>query len=158
MGAAAGGPIVSQVVVDASAFCRLSLAELEAIAARAAALVSPISLCEILSRLDEPRRHDEGGGRAEPVRRNRLGKCDVLRALHDPLAERAPFAGLSGSLDQLRDGALPDDAAGRVRRALDDARWTRRAWRTRAARSISARAWWRISASSTRSPSPAASS
>lgn len=30
----------------------------------AAVLVSPVGLCEIPSRLDEPRRHDEGAGRA----------------------------------------------------------------------------------------------
>ncbi len=123
MGAAeAVGPIVSQVVVDTSAFYRLSLGQLEAIAARAAVLVSPISLCEILSHLDEPRRRDEGGGRAEPARRDRLYKCDVLQTLHDPFAERAPFVGLSGLLDELRDGGVPAGAAQRVRRALDEAR------------------------------------
>jgi len=114
--------MVSQVVVDASAFRRLTLAELEAIAARAAVLVSPISLCEILSRLDEPRRRDEGGGNAGPVRRARLCKCEVLRTLHDPLAERALFVGLSRVLDALRDGEGPPGAAEGARRALDEAR------------------------------------
>lgn len=120
MGAAGTGPVVSQVVVDASAFHRLSLAELEAIAARAEVLVSPLSLCEILSHLDEPRRRGEGGGGAGPARRDRLCKCELLQALNDPLAERAPFDGLSGSLDELRRGA-PAGAALRVQRALEEA-------------------------------------
>jgi hypothetical protein len=116
-------PAVSQVVVDTSAFYRLSLAELEAVAERAAVLVSPISLCDILIHLDDPRHGNEGGERGEPVRRSRLCKCDLLQTLCDPLAERPPFAGLSRSLDDLRGGAgRAAAAADRVRSALDEAR------------------------------------
>ena len=129
MGAAAAvGPMVSQVLVDASAFYRLSLAELEAIGASAALLVSPISLCEILSHLDEPGRGDEGAGSAEAVRGDRLRKCDAIEPLADPLAERTLLAGLAGSLDELRDGRAPPGAADSVRRALDE-------WRRAQARS-----------------------
>lgn len=123
--AGAGGSMVSQVVVDASAFYRLGLDELEAVAARATVLVSPVSLCEILSHLDEPGCGDEGGRGAERVRRDRLHKCDLLQTLCDQLAECAPFAGLSGALDELREGVVSAGATARVRRALDEAR---RAW------------------------------
>lgn len=118
MGAAGTRPVVSQVVVDASAFFRLSLAELEAVAARAEVLVSPLSLCEILSHLDEPGRGDEGGP-PEPVRHDRLCKCELLQALADPLAERAPFDGLAGSLDELWRGA-PAGATRRMQGALEE--------------------------------------
>src|SRR5512144_2642595 len=120
-GAGALDPVVSQVVLDASAFHQLSLADLEAVAGRAAVLVSPITLCEILSHLDDPRHRGEGGARGVPVRRSRICKCDLLQTLYDPMAERAPFAGLPESLGELRGGAA-GLAAERARGALDEAR------------------------------------
>ena len=117
MGAAA---IASQVLLDTSAFYRLSVAELEAIAARAAVLVSPISLAEILSHLDEPKRRDEACGRAGS-RRDRLCKCDVLQTLSDPLADQPPFAGLCSCLEEPGRARAPGGGAERLRDALEDA-------------------------------------
>ncbi|HEU4382105.1 MAG TPA: hypothetical protein VFR85_01280 [Anaeromyxobacteraceae bacterium] len=131
MGAAAtAGPSTSQLLVDSSAFYRLSLAELEAIAARAAVLVSPVSLAEILSHLDEPRRRDETCGGAGAVRRDCLCKCDLLRTVWEPLADRPPFAGLCRCLDEPDEGGMPGKVAERLRDALEDA------WRSHARRSL----------------------
>jgi hypothetical protein len=109
------------VVLDTSAFYRLSFEELEGVAERAAVLVSPISLCDILSHLDDPRHRNEAGEPGE-VRRSRLCKCDLLQALCNPLVECFPFTGLSESLDTLCGGAGWAAAAERARSALDEAR------------------------------------
>src|SRR5512144_2782552 len=131
MGAAAtGGPEMSQVVVDSSAFYRLSLAELESIAARAVVLVSPISLAETLGHLDAPRHRDEARACAGTARKDRLCKCEVLHTLSDPLADRPPFAGLCNCLDEPGQAEVPGGVAARLRDALEEA------WRTYVRRSL----------------------
>ncbi len=120
--AATAVPTVSQVLLDTSAFYRLTLAELEAIAARAAVVVSPVSLAEILCHLDDPRHRDEGSGRAATVRWDRICKCDLVRVLCEPFAERQPFAELCAALEGPGHAEVPKEVAERVRGAMQDAR------------------------------------
>ncbi len=120
--AAALGSGVSQVLIDSSAFDRLSLARLGEVGDSTAVLVSPLSLYEILCHLDAPRRAGETVDPALPLRESRLGKCRSLKLLDDPLAEEGPFAAVGQWIEELLTGTAGSDVTEEARRALDEAR------------------------------------
>jgi hypothetical protein len=120
----------SQVVIDSSAFDRLSLARLEDLATHADLLVSPLSLYEILCHLDDPARNEEVSDPALSLRESRLKKCQLLQRLDDHFAEEGPFAAVGQWIDELVGGTASCDVTAEAARALAEAR------RTHARRSI----------------------